>query len=280
MSKAYLRSPLYCAGNKHKLLPQIVPLFPKEIDGFVDIFGGGGNVLLNVKANHYHYNDVMPQTVGLFESLFLNPDFILEVEDVITKYNLSKENKEGFYALRSAYNENRTPDKLYALTLTSFSNQMRFNSNGEFNNSFGRRFPWATAQKNIIRAQDFAKKAKPIISNSSFNEAVALAVENANENDFVPFFYFDPPYLNTDTSYIKSGEVGWSEDQEQELRKMLVSLPYNWALSNDLAPNPSLEEWALKHNYTIHELDYSYSRSMAARSKDKPSTREVLITNY
>lgn len=37
----YLKNPFNYIGGKYKLLPQILPLFPKKIDKFVDLFGGG-----------------------------------------------------------------------------------------------------------------------------------------------------------------------------------------------------------------------------------------------
>lgn len=40
-------------GNKFKLLPQMLPYFPKNINRFYDLFGGSATVSLNVKANEY-----------------------------------------------------------------------------------------------------------------------------------------------------------------------------------------------------------------------------------
>jgi adenine-specific DNA-methyltransferase len=37
----YVKSPLNYTGGKYKLLSQILPLFPNEIDTFIDLFGGG-----------------------------------------------------------------------------------------------------------------------------------------------------------------------------------------------------------------------------------------------
>ncbi|MGN1340510.1 MAG: DNA adenine methylase, partial [Oscillospiraceae bacterium] len=53
----YIKSPLNYTGGKHKLLPQIIPLFPEGIRTFVDLFGGGRNVTVNVKAERTIYND-------------------------------------------------------------------------------------------------------------------------------------------------------------------------------------------------------------------------------
>ncbi len=51
------KSPLNYICGKHKLLEQILPLFPKEINTFVDLFAGGCNVGLNVKAEKTISND-------------------------------------------------------------------------------------------------------------------------------------------------------------------------------------------------------------------------------
>ena len=48
---SYFKSPMNYMGNKYKLLSQIVPLFPDNIDIFVDMFCGGLDVSLNVGAN-------------------------------------------------------------------------------------------------------------------------------------------------------------------------------------------------------------------------------------
>lgn len=37
----YIKSPLNYTGGKYKLLPQILPLLPNNIDTFIDLFGGG-----------------------------------------------------------------------------------------------------------------------------------------------------------------------------------------------------------------------------------------------
>lgn len=46
----FIKSPLNYTGGKYKLLPQLLEIFPKEIDIFVDLFAGGGNVAVNVNA--------------------------------------------------------------------------------------------------------------------------------------------------------------------------------------------------------------------------------------
>ena len=52
-----IKSPLNYIGGKAKILDQILPLFPKEIDNFIDLFAGGCNVGINVRANKVYFND-------------------------------------------------------------------------------------------------------------------------------------------------------------------------------------------------------------------------------
>lgn len=50
MKNKYIKSPMNYTGGKYKLLPQIQPLFPTDINMFVDLFTGGRNIAVNVNA--------------------------------------------------------------------------------------------------------------------------------------------------------------------------------------------------------------------------------------
>lgn len=56
--KDLAKSPLNYTGGKFKLLPQILPLFPDNINTFIDLFTGGCNVGVNVEANKIVCNDI------------------------------------------------------------------------------------------------------------------------------------------------------------------------------------------------------------------------------
>ena len=53
----FIKSPLNYTGGKYKILNSIFPYFPKEINTFIDLFGGGFNVGINANANKIIYND-------------------------------------------------------------------------------------------------------------------------------------------------------------------------------------------------------------------------------
>ena len=92
------RSPLFYVGDKYKILNEILPYFPKNIDRFIEPFTGGGSVFLNVEAKKYLLNDIDKNVYLLHKFLIMHsekPDiFFKEVERIIIKYNLSRSFKE------------------------------------------------------------------------------------------------------------------------------------------------------------------------------------------
>lgn len=282
----YVKGPLNYTGGKHKLLPQILPLFPKEINTFVDLFCGGGNVTVNVEAKRIIGNDSEKHVIGIYQYLKTHniDEIISQIEEIVKDYSLTLENAEGFNKLRSDYN-NPQYDKydtnimLYVLICFSFNHQFRFNSKGEFNMPFGKdRSRWNDAmKKNLINFQKVITDKDILFINKDFRE---LKIDKLNSNDFV---YCDPPYLITCATY--NEKDGWNEQCERNLLELLDRLNENnvkFALSNVLfskgKTNDILIEWSEKYN--VHHLDYTYS-NCSYHTKDKTSKPdEVLITNY
>lgn len=278
MENEYIKSPLNYVGGKYKLLNQIIPIFPEEINTFVDLFGGGFNVGCNVKAEHVVYNDILKEVVSLLKYIQGNntEDLLSEIEDYIKTYSLSKENKEGYLTLRSDYNSGiRTPMKFYTLLCYAFNNQIRFNSKGEYNMPFGKNRSSfnPSLRKKFIAFADRIQELNCTFLNISFDE---FNFSTLTEKDFI---YVDPPYYNSVASYNENG--GWTEENEKTLLEILDLINDNhirFALSNNLKyENPLLDEW--KDKYTIHYLNGNYS-NCNYQKKDKSKDMEVLITNY
>ena len=92
----YIKSPLNYNGGKYKLLPQILPLFPQDINMFVDLFCGACNVGINVQAKKIICNDSESHVIDLMNTISkMNSDDVCNsIFKIIDKYNLSKTNKE------------------------------------------------------------------------------------------------------------------------------------------------------------------------------------------
>lgn len=284
----WIKSPLNYIGGKYKLLDQIVPLFPNQINKFVDLFAGGCNVGINIKANEVIFNDNLTYLIDLYK-VFQNQslDFILHhIEKRIVEFNLSTTNQDGFLALRNTYNQNKHPLDLLVLIAYSFNHQIRFNNNHKYNNPFGKnRSNFNESIKhNLIHFILKLKSSKYEFQNNNFDKFNFI---NLNNDDFV---YCDPPYLITNGTYNdgKRGFTGWTSEEEIKLLSILEELNsknVKFALSNVIEHNEKeniiLKNWVNNSNFKINYLNYSYSNSnYQQKNKKSNSSIEVLITNY
>lgn len=279
----YIKSPLNYVGGKYKILPQIMPLFPPDINKFIDLFAGGCNVGINIKANKVLCNDLQKEVMILMKSLKeLGTEKSLHtLKTTIEKYQLSKTNEEGFKKIREDYNNgNKSWDMFYAMVTNAFNYQIRFNQKGEYNMPFGRNRSSfnPSLEKNFISFVNELENKNIMFTSNDFR---TLKIEKLCPNDFV---YADPPYLITCASYNESD--GWNMKDELDLLTLLDNLNNSnikFALSNVLESkgksNDILKEWSVK--YKVHKLDYTYKNcNYQKRDKSETSTIEVLITNY
>lgn len=305
-----IQSPLNYTGGKFKLLPQILPLFPQNINTFVDLFCGGCNVGINIDCESVIYNDLDENLLYLYNTFKnLDKQSVFEwIFEIINTYGLSlvsdkgydyykcnsskglgDYNKESFLRLRADFNEKKKKGNydyyyyvmLYVIIVYAFNNQIRFNSNGEFNLPVGKRDFNKKMQQKL---SDFIDKIKEQNCKFTCLDFRKFDIDTLKNNDFV---YVDPPYLITCATYNEQG--GWSETDEKDLLRFLDSLnekELRFALSNVLRSkgkeNTILIEWLDKNKdkYRAVNLNYSYSNSNY-QTKDKTSnSEEVLIINY
>jgi len=289
MKDIFIKSPLNYIGGKYKILSQIIPLFPKKIDTFVDLFAGGCNVAINVEAKKIYVNDNLTYLIETYKVLNKKAlkTTLAYIETRIKEFQLSLTNARGYNKLRQIYNKEKNPLDLFVLIAFSFNHQIRFNNKHEFNNPFGKNRSSfnENMKKNLI---NFIKKLKEkhfMFTDLSFEQFDFRFLTN---NDLV---YCDPPYLITLGTYNdgKRGFKGWNRLEEKLLYETLDKLNekrVRFALSNVIEhkgkSNDILKEW-LKTNpsYSINYLNNHYSNSnYHTKNRDKNSSIEVLITNY
>lgn len=282
-TKGFIKSPLNYIGGKYKLLPQILPLFPKNTSTFLDIFSGGANVGINVNAKKIWFNDINTKINEIFRCFqkHSSDEILSTIFSIIDQYHLSKTNEVGFKKLRDDYNQNPTAIVLYVLASYSFNYQFRFNNEMQYNNPFGKNRSHFSEQmkNNLIR---FMNKLHDI--NASFTDHYFVDLD-LNILDSDSFVYADPPYLITTGSYNDGnrGFINWKDKQEHELYCLLDAVNnrrIRFAMSNVLShkgkKNISLMNWS-KH-YHVHHLNYDYRNS--SHNTARETSDEVLITNY
>lgn len=300
----YISSPLNYTGGKFKLLPSILPLFPPQINTFVDLFCGGCNVGINVSADSVIFNDKLVILTKLMVYLRDNDleETIQNIKRIITDNNLSKTREFGYshyncdsskglgnynrpyyLQLREKFNQYTERDidfypTLYVLIVYAFNNQIRFNSNGEYNLPVGKRDFNEKMENKLRRFIQNVQNKNCEFTSYDFRD---FDYDSLTANDFV---YVDPPYLITCATYNEGG--GWTEDLEYNLYSILDDLnkrKIRFALSNVLSSkgkvNQILAQWLQDNpNYVCRHFNKSYSNSNYQTKNGKSD--EVFITNY
>ena len=305
--KKIIQSPLNYTGGKYKLLNQILPLFPKNINTFVDLFCGGCNVGINVDCQKVIFNDNNEKLMYMLNT-FKNLDkssTISMINQIIDKYNLSRSdlygyeqyscnskdglgpyNLEGYLKLRDDFNNKFVLDygyyvALYVLICYCFNNQIRFNSKGKFNLPVGKR---DFNSKMREKFNNFIDRVKSSDYTFICDDYKNIDIENFGKDTFV---YADPPYLITCATYNEQG--AWNEEKEKELLEYLDELDkkgIRFALSNVLETkgkeNKILKTWLNnnKNRYNVIHLDRDYSNCNYQIKIKNGKSDEVLITNY
>lgn len=292
----FVKSPLNYTGGKHALLKQILPLFPKKIDTFVDIFAGGLNVGINVKANKIIANDKCQPIIELFEFFKDTPKdkIIQDIDSIISEYNLSntslhgyeryqstskdgvaKYNREQYTVMRTDYNNKKSPLLFFVLVIYSFNNQIRFNNRGYFNLPVNKRDFTARMRTNLSLFLDLLQNKNIEFFSKDYKE---IEIPSSS------FVYLDPPYLASLAAYNEND--GWNIQKELELLDYMDNLnnkKIKFALSNVFTnkgkENTALINWSKQYNVNYLEKSY-HNSNYQIKDKSKSSTIEVLITNY
>lgn len=274
---AYFKSPMNYQGNKYKLLSQILPLFPSDMRILVEPFCGGLDVSLNADVPLKICNDNEPHIIDLYSHL--QGECGIEVHnqilEVISKYDLSKTNTEGYLKLREDYNKNPNWLLFYCLILHCFNNQVRFNKNGEFNLPHG---------KNRSSYNSKLQERLPIFVDRLDDSFVFSSLDfRALEFPQDTFVYADPPYLISLATY--NEKSGWTKQDDIDLFNWLDELNsrgIKFGLSNVLEhkgkKNEELISWSQK--YVTHYLNSSYKNCSYNKIDNTNCTIEVFICNY
>ena len=311
----YIKSPLNYTGNKYRILGQIIPYFPKQINVFVDMFCGGATVGANVKAKKIYFIDNNERVISLLKFI-ANSNFkslVTNLEKLLNKYKLSysnlngyahyfkaatpdnknnglkQYNKIGFEKLKKDYNKIKNKNseeanlRLYLLLVYGFNNDLRFNSKGEFNLPCGKT---DLNKNNLNKLYEFileAQKKEFIFICGDFRDPAIkkICFEEAD------YLYLDPPYLITDAVYNETSK--WNVNSENELIAFLeeaLKKHVPFCLSNVLSKanetivNEPLMNFIKCHTHlTVKEINYHYRSSSYNKKNRDSQEREVIILN-
>ncbi len=257
----YLRLMKY-PGAKTVLIPDIIAQFRKSGQKkFVDVFGGSGLVLLNIRANIRIYNDLDPNVVNIFKTIQKHPKFM--------KDNLKDAVMDGYFSRK---NLRKSADQIIPeiveveSQVPPGSSERAFLSLCRYMSSFGGMGDtYNTIEKSVhtfaSKTLDQFPKIEKIVSE--------WAIENMDYKSLIEkydsktaFFYLDPPYFNK-----KWYNFNFRESDYEELNSLLKTIKGKYLMTLD-ASHDDLEDIFGEPDY-VKRYDNQNGNSSGGRPRLK-----------
>lgn len=222
------------SGSKRSQCENIIKYFPKEIDTYYEPFCGGASVCRALmeskdhKVNKFVCSDLNRDLINLWNAVKNRPKEVADYYKILwTEMNKNDDKgikRDYFENVRERYNKEWNPLDFMFIMRTTTNGMPRYNSKGEFNNSFHitrNGINPDTLEKIIFEWSDLLNK-----NNVEFRHCSYIEIE-PQENDFI---YMDPPYANTKGMY-------FDKFDNQEFFVWMKTIPCGYAFSNGRSGN-------------------------------------------
>jgi len=183
-------------GSKRKLADQILALVQHEVKGAVyEPFAGSAAITLAAATagigSSYVIGDKFTPLIELWQLIIDTPEYVAQTYSKIWNSQLD-DPKNYFNEVRKQFNNKQDPIKFLYLVARCVKNAIRFNADGEFNQSADNRRLGMKPEKVSKEAQGVSSilKRKTTLISGDFMDIL----QSAGPDDLV---YMDPPWQGT-----------------------------------------------------------------------------------
>jgi DNA adenine methylase len=240
-------------------------LFPKDVDKYLEVFTGGGSVLLHIvqKLNPsiVYANDIDSNLINYYNEVKNNPQLIID-ECLEVKNNNTKETfAEEFSKL-----DREKASHFFISNKTSFSG---------LNKNYA---PLAYDRNFTIRCINKINDISNVLQEVNFVNSDFAVLDDVIDDINGYFIYLDPPYCdNKDKGlYGKKGELHKYFNHD-DLFKWVDKHAKNNKIMLSYDDSPYIRE--LYKDYNIYSFDFVYSMTNTGGNLCKLG-KEIVITNY
>ena len=184
--------PIPYQGSKRQIAPQILWHLPDYVNRLVEPFAGSAALSIAVaarnRASHFWINDGHPPLIQLWKEIIERPEDLAEKYTLLWNEQLDRE-REFFNEVRDRFNKHHDPADFLYLLARCVKAAIRYNSNGEFNNTPDNRRKGARPSEMRRR---IIKTSKLLCSRTRLTSwDYRKVLDDCAEDDLV---YMDPPY--------------------------------------------------------------------------------------
>ena len=264
-------------GGKRRLIDQIAPRLPDNIDNYFEPFLGGGSMFFYVKQTYEPktciLSDINEDLINTFITVRDNPKGLLRS----LKYLASNDSAEFYYKKRRLFNSHtitgtaRSATFIY-LTKSCFNGVYRINKKGEFN------VPYAYHKnREIYDTNDIIFASQLLQGVEIMKQDYRQILQYIKAKDLV---YLDPCYDPLKrTSFVHYTKDRFSPEDRQKLFTFVNDLKDKGAdvvlSNNDI---PEVRKLYKRSGYKVRYVETA--RCVNVNSNGRGRIRELLITNY
>lgn len=198
--------PIPYQGSKRNLANDILRYFPMNVETLYEPFAGSAAISLAAaaqkKAGRFHINDLNKPLIDLWRVIVNAPDKLAKEYEALWQAQFD-DPKSYYKKIRGDFNLTGRPGCFLYLLARCVKASVRYNANGEFNQSPDnrRRGTTPSTMREQVFGASYLLKNKTIFSSKNYRDIVFLA-------DQADLVYMDPPYQgvcgNRDTRYLAS----------------------------------------------------------------------------
>lgn len=184
------------SGSKRYVAPELSKYISNQ-KRYIEPFIGGGAMLPFRQIPKAITSDIIPELIRLWRHIKNNPEQV--AYEYLVRWNrLQSEGHSVYYEVRDSFNKTKNEFDFLFLTRTCVNGLIRYNTNGNFNNSMHKNRPGInpkTFKEIILKWSYFIRDVEFRICD--YRETLA----DVTNNDFV---FLDPPYGGTKDRYTKT----------------------------------------------------------------------------
>ncbi len=302
-------------GGKTQLIDKIAPMIPEDTEVYIELFLGGGAVLLNQLENNdniklFIVNDLNTNLIDTYNCIKYNNSYFLLVERLKRleeQYNSIDKKKEFYYEKRKEYNYlvshpqlnnkmdgNRecsySTDYLVRksslfmfINKTCFNGLYRVNKKGELNAAFNNAKYFHPDFSNLENLHKLFLNKDVHFINKSYEDTLEYIEFKVNQSGLKNcFVYLDPPYkeISKNNGVVQYTSEGFDDRQQEKLKEFCDTLTDKGfkILESNSDPVDCNFFDNLYTKYTIKRV--KAARRINSDGKGRGPIDELLIKNY
>ena len=223
--------PIPYQGSKRHIAPQILQHFPTPISRLVEPFAGSAALSVAVAtrgtSSQFWINDAHSPLINLWREIIDRPDELADRYAALWNDQLGRE-REYFDVVRDRFNKEHDPADFLYLLARCVKAAIRYNANGEFNNTPDNRRRGARPAEMCRRILCTSDLLRGRVRLTPWDYKQVL--DNCTEDDLV---YMDPPYQGVcgtrDQRYLPTVDHGEFCDELEKLnaRQIMFAVSYD-----------------------------------------------------